>query len=93
MVVRLCCLFTRSLSLRQFDGLSLLLLVEKELSRAGVELAAVQFVACVDPLDSATPSATATLWVMRGDQGLVIAVQGMYNCQPCIRRTHHDLLL
>ncbi|CAM9138408.1 unnamed protein product, partial [Laminaria digitata] len=60
----------------QFDGLSLLLLVEKELSRAGLELSAVQFVACVEPLDSAAPSAAATLWVMRGDQGLAIAAQG-----------------
>lgn len=71
-----CFVAASSPSFRQFDGMSLLLLVKKELSRANLELAAVQFVACVEPLDSAAPSAAATLWVMRGDQGLVIATQG-----------------
>lgn len=73
-------LVSQLLSFRQFDGLSLLLLVEKELSRAGLKLVAVQFVACVEPLDSAAPSAAATLWVMRGDQGFVIAAQGTMVC-------------
>ena len=85
-------LVARLFSFRQFDGLSLLLLVEKELSRAGLELVAVQFVVCVDPLDSAAPSSAATLWVMRGGQGLVIAAQGTMVCANArTDRTEHNL--
>lgn len=69
-----------SASSRQFDGLSLLHLAAKELRQAGIELAEVQFVACAEPLDAASPSAAATLWVRKGDQGLVIAVQGEARC-------------
>ena len=54
---------------RQFDGLSLLRLAKGELTRAGVHLAAVQFVACEEPLDLASPSSAATLWVYRGGGG------------------------
>lgn len=64
---------------RQFDGLSLLRLAKKELQRAGVNLAAVQFIACAEPLDVASPNSAATLWVAgggQGDQGLVVAAEG-----------------
>lgn len=62
---------------RQFDGRSLLLLAEKELRQANVELAAVQFVSCVEPLDAASPDAAATLWISDGERGLVEAARGM----------------
>lgn len=55
--------------LRQFDGLSLVRLAKEELKRAGVRLAAVQFVACDEPLDLASPSSAATLWVYRAGGG------------------------
>lgn len=61
---------------RQFDALSLLSLARTEFSEAGLEVAAVQFVACGEPLDAASSSATATLWVLKGDQGLVISADG-----------------
>ncbi|CAN0119952.1 unnamed protein product, partial [Scytosiphon promiscuus] len=63
----------------QFDGLSLLRLAKTELQRAGVHLAAVQFVACSEPLDVASPNSAATLWVAGGsdiDQDLVVAAEG-----------------
>ncbi|CAM9531598.1 unnamed protein product, partial [Ectocarpus sp. 6 AP-2014] len=63
----------------QFDGLALLRLAKKELERAGIHLAAVQFVACAEPLDLANPSSAATLWVAgtgEGDEALVIAAEG-----------------
>lgn len=59
------------------DGLSLLLLAKKELRQAGLELSAVQFVACAEPLDAASPTAPATLWVTKAGDGLVIAAQGI----------------
>eukprot|EP00903_Cladosiphon_okamuranus_P011494 g10826.t1 len=53
----------------QSDGLSLLRLAREELKRAGVHLAAVQFVACEEPLDLASPASAATLWVYRDGAG------------------------
>lgn len=73
--------------LRQSDGLSLLRLAKEELKRAGVHLAAVQFVACEEPLDLASPNSAATLWVQHdgggaeGDVGqLAVAATGGYKC-------------
>lgn len=70
---------------RQFDGLSLLRLAKEELSRAGVQLAAVQFVACEEPLDLASPTSAATLWVYRAAEGgegdveqLTVEATGIY---------------
>lgn len=69
---------------RQFDGLSLLRLAKEELKRAGVHLAAVQFVACEEPLDLASPTSAAALWVYQAGVGgsggdveqLVVAATG-----------------
>lgn len=68
-------LCTRLLA-RQFDALSLLSLARAELCEAGLELAAVQFVACAEPLDAASPSAATTLGVMNGDMRFVMSAQG-----------------
>lgn len=61
---------------RQFDALSLLSLASSELEKAGIEVAAVQFVACGQPLDTAPMDADATLWVLNGDEGLSASTRG-----------------
>lgn len=61
---------------RQFDAVSLLNLAESELGEAGLELTAVQFVACSEPLDTAKQDAPTTLWVLNRDHSLVVSARG-----------------
>lgn len=58
--------------------MSLLSLAKTELGEAEMQLTAVQFVACGEPLDAAAPDAPASLWVLDGDRGLVVSARGKH---------------
>ena len=54
------------------SAISALAIMQEELAESGISLYAVQFVHCTSPLDSATDSSHAALWVLDKFAGSII---------------------